>query len=75
MLKNISKLEFTINNKAYQFICDSDSPLTDVKEFLFQCLKHIGQIEDEVRKQQDKKAEDESKIEELKQDEVQDAIG
>lgn len=46
MLKNVSKLEIVISEKTYQFICDCDCPLSDVKECLFQFQKYIGQIED-----------------------------
>ena len=53
MLKNLSKLELVIENKLYQLLCDHDSPLASVKEFLFQCQKYIGQIEDNLKAQQD----------------------
>ncbi len=49
MLKNIVKLEYIINEKQYYLHCDNDAPLTHVKEALFQFLKYIGQIEDQVK--------------------------
>lgn len=49
MLKNIVKIEFLINDKIYQFLCDNDAPLEHVKEALFQCQKYIGQIEDNLK--------------------------
>ncbi len=52
MLKNIVKLECAIGEKQYQLLCDNDSPLTNVKEALFQFLKYIGQIEDQVKASQ-----------------------
>jgi hypothetical protein len=52
MLKNISKLEFVIEGKVFQFLCDMDSALPMVKEALFQFGKYIGQIEDHVKAQQ-----------------------
>ncbi len=51
MLKNISKLECKIGERSFQMLCDSDSPLSEVKESLFQFLKYIGQIEDSMRAQ------------------------
>lgn len=59
MLKNISKLELAIGEKIYQFICDSDCPLNDVKEALFQILKYIGQIEDNIKAQRSNEIEKE----------------
>jgi len=62
MLKNIVKLEHTVNDKVFQLICDNDSPLECLKEALFQFQKYVGQIEDNVRLQQEKaKAEAEAK--------------
>jgi len=61
MLKNISRLECQIGEKLYQFYCDVDSPLTDVKEAIFQFQKYVGMIEDQVREMQKQKAEEENK--------------
>lgn len=64
MLKNITKLECSIQGKSFQFLCDNDSPLEYVKEALFQYLKYVGQIEDQVKTQQDlQKKEQEKKVE------------
>ena len=52
MLKNISRLEHKIGDKVYHLLCDSDSPLNEIKESLFQFLKFIGQVEDTVKAQQ-----------------------
>jgi len=49
MLKNISKLELKVGEKVYQFLCDNDSPLNDVKEALFQFIKYCGQVEDQIK--------------------------
>lgn len=49
MLKNISRLEHKIEDKVYHFVCDCDSPLSQVKESLFQFLKYVGHIEDQVK--------------------------
>lgn len=53
MLKSISKLEFKIGEKNYVAYCDNDSPLSHVKEFAFQILKCIGQLEDDARKREE----------------------
>lgn len=53
MLKNISRLENKINEKTYQFLCDMDSPLPEVKEALFQFIKYVGQIEDQIKAKQE----------------------
>jgi uncharacterized protein (DUF342 family) len=72
MLKNIVKLEHIIEGKVYQFILDSDSPLNHVKEVLFQFTKYVGQIEEQVKAQQEQAAKQtaeqppaESKVENL----------
>ncbi len=51
MLKNIVKLEITIAEKTYQFLCDNDSPIEHIKEVLFQLQKYIGQCEDSAKAQ------------------------
>lgn len=52
MLKNISQLEHAVGDKVYHFMCDSNSPLNEVKDALFQFLKYVGQVEDAVKAQQ-----------------------
>ncbi len=52
MLKQMSKLECTIAEKKYEMHLDSDSPLQHVKEALFQFMKYVGQIEDNILAQQ-----------------------
>ena len=49
MLKNISQLESLVAGKVYRFICDADSPIADVKEALFQALKFVGKVEDDIK--------------------------
>lgn len=56
MLTNISKLQVQVDNKAYQFLCDVDSPLASVKEALFQFSKYVGSIEDQVKANQEAQA-------------------
>lgn len=57
MLKNISKLELKVGEKTYQFICDNDSPLSDIKEAIFQFQKYIGVVEDNIKQQMEAKAQ------------------
>jgi hypothetical protein len=52
MLKNLSQLEHSIENRVCRFICDNDTPINIVKESLFQFQKYIGQIEDMAKQQQ-----------------------
>ncbi len=79
MLKTITQLEHIAENKVCRFICDHDTPLSAVKECLFQFQKYIGQIEDYAKAQKEAadKAEaakvaqapqeESPKVEELKQ--------
>jgi hypothetical protein len=54
MLKNKSTLTCKINDSEFQFICDQEVSLTNVKEALFQFMKYIGQVEDKYREQHEK---------------------
>ena len=65
MLKNIAQLKDTIDGKDFVLHCENDAPLSSMKEFLFRCLKYVGQIEDHVRNQQEKsKSEQSSELKE-----------
>jgi len=48
MIKNVSKLEIYVDNRIYELYCDSNSPLKDLKEALFQFQKYVGNIEDQA---------------------------
>jgi hypothetical protein len=65
MIKNISRLEHVINEKLYHFTCDMDSPIENVKDALFQFMKYVGQIEDNIKQQQAKQAADQAVAEPL----------
>ena len=67
MLKNISKFEMTIDGKVFQLLCECDTQFNQAKEFAYQLIKYIGQIEDEVKRKQEEetKAKSEEKIEAL----------
>ncbi len=71
MLKNISKLEFKIAEKNYEFLCDNDSPLEHVKEAIFQFQKYIGYVEDQIKAQK----EASSKVESLPTEELKSEQG
>ena len=49
MLKNVVKYEVMIENRLYQLFCESDAPTHHAKEFAFQFLKVLGQIEDQAK--------------------------
>jgi hypothetical protein len=70
MLNNISKLELKVGEKTYQFLCDNDSPLNDIKEAIFQFQKYVGVIEDQIKAQMQAQAKAASEatpvIEEIK---------
>ena len=61
MLRNLSQLEVTIENKNYCFFCENGSTFPHVKEALFQITKMVGQIEENIMAQQ--KAAEEPKAE------------
>lgn len=68
MFKNIAKFEHIVEGKIGHFLCDSDTPLPAAKEMLLQFLKFVGQIEDNVKAQQEaqaaaQKAGEETKVE------------
>ena len=60
MLKNCTRLECVVNEKVGHFYCDIDTPLPVVKEMIFQFQKYIGLVEDQIRAQEEKKAEDDA---------------
>lgn len=53
MIKNTVKFEHTIEGKTGHFICDQDTPIPAAKDMLFQFLKYLGQIEDQIKSQQE----------------------
>lgn len=60
MLKNLARLEHTVEGRVFHFLCDQDSPLPAVKEALFKFMGYIGQIEDQVKAQQEAAAKAEA---------------
>jgi hypothetical protein len=53
MLKNIVRIESTISERTRHWYLDNDCPLNIAKEMLFQFQKYIGNIEDNVKAQQE----------------------
>lgn len=68
MLKNVSRLEQKIGDRIYHLTCDTDSPLTDVKEVLFQFLKYVGHIEDQIKAAQAQQSATVEPITDIKQE-------
>jgi hypothetical protein len=62
MLKMLSQLEHTVENKVCRFVCEHDTPIAFVKEALFQFQKYIGQLEDQAKAQQAQQAEAATKV-------------
>ena len=52
MLKNLSRLESTVNDKVAHLYLDQDTPLHVVKEMLIEFLTYVGNIEAQVKQQQ-----------------------
>lgn len=49
MLKSLAQLTHTVEDKVCQFICEHDTPISTIKEALFQFQKYIGHVEDVAR--------------------------
>lgn len=72
MIKNLSQIEVNIENKICRFLTDFDTPLSHVKEALFQMQKYIGQIEDSAKAKQEE--EKSNKIEEITEEKSEQVI-
>ena len=72
MLKTISRLEYIAGEKVIHLMCDCDTPIVSVKEAIFQFLKYLGNIEDQVAAQKEeaekKSAEEKIQIEAEKEE-------
>lgn len=53
MHKSVTQLEHKIGDRVFHFTCDPLSPLSEVKDAMFQFLKYVGQIEDAAKAQAD----------------------
>lgn len=61
MLKNISQLEHKIEDRVYHLFADSNSPLNEVKEALFEFVKFVGKLEDNAKSAQAEQSKSEEK--------------
>lgn len=52
MLKDLSQIECNVDGKICHFTCERDTPLSSVKEALFQFQAYIAKIEENIRLQQ-----------------------
>ena len=64
MMKNVTQFKSIIQGIESNFHFDQGCPLTTAKEALFECLKWIGQIEDQAKAQAEAKVEEQKKLEE-----------
>lgn len=61
MQKNFTSYIKTIEGNLFQFICEPNAQTAHAKEFLFEVIKWVGDIEAFVKAQEEqKKAQDES---------------
>jgi hypothetical protein len=49
MLSQLSVFAHQIENRAFHLLCDPNSPLSHVKEALAQFMKHVGNLEDQIK--------------------------
>lgn len=49
MLKNLSKLEVTIEGRVYQLLCEMDSPLPHCEDALCQFIHYVGNIKQQIK--------------------------
>lgn len=63
MIKNMVKLEHTVNGKTYQFLSENDAPLNDVKDALLKVTAYVSRIDDQIKEAQEKmKADQEAQV-------------
>lgn len=53
MLSNLVKLEHVVEGKAVQLLCAADAQIPHIKEALFAFMKYVGNVEDQVKAQQE----------------------
>jgi len=46
MFKNIACLKFIVNGKEHLYFVENETTTAEVKEFAYQLIKYIGQIDD-----------------------------
>ena len=64
----INSIIHKVEDRAIHLIVDPKSPLNEIKDALFEFLKYVGQVEDAVKAQQAKAAEEANKPKEVKEE-------
>lgn len=59
MINNLSLITVNVENKAYHLLCDPSSPISDLKQALFDIGKVVGQVEDQLKQRQEEQQTDE----------------
>ncbi len=70
MLKNLTQFKSVIQGVESLFHFDANCPVGVAKEALFECLKWVGQIEDQIKAQQEAQQEAQKENVEEKQENV-----
>lgn len=56
MLTNLSGLTHWVGDRAYHLLCDSNSPLNEVKDALMQFMAYVVKVEEAAKAQADAQA-------------------
>jgi|HubBroStandDraft_2_1064218.scaffolds.fasta_scaffold384328_2 hypothetical protein len=65
MLTNLVRFEMKSAERVYHFLCDNNSPISEVKEAIFQLTNMVAQVEANIEAA--KKAQEDSKQAEVPQ--------
>ena len=60
MRKNVTQLELDVDGKRFLFICDSDTPLSIVKNVLMNFHAHCDEVEKAIIEQMEKEKQSEN---------------
>ena len=65
MLKTIAKLEYNVGERIYQFLCDLDSPTTEIRLVTQEINKFLDKVEEQAKakenpQEQEKMEEDQT---------------
>jgi len=66
MLKNLTQFKSVIQGVESLFHFDANCPVSVAKEAVFECLKWLGQIEDQIKALEEAKRKEEENKEEPK---------
>jgi len=56
MIKQITQLEHVIGDRVYNFACNPQSPINEVREALYKFLGYVDAIEKQIAEQEKQKA-------------------